>query len=339
MNSNQRRWLCCGPRWGNSSIASESTRAGESRAWPSWAGRWDAPSFLLTTCKLTVRPSAWRSASTRRRRSPCSPPHGCGTGAELTSLADQLFSLHWRLRQYSLDGARLDFVDFARRASFGPLAIDGLRICEGDLEIRGAPLFRAPEELWQEAMSIARERQQAANWLEGQDANLFRGHVRYLTTAADVARGAAAHRDGRSSIGGRAATRDPAAVEVTVAEGLADSEPEHVRARRPGVRGAMRWRRPCVAGTSGSSLAISTRRSMIAASYRSPKTEVRASGTHGRGLFAAKAIRQGEIVSVRGGHSSRGGRSGGCASRPATGAIRSPTISCSRRVRSARSTA
>ena len=89
---------------------------------------------------------------------------------ELTSLADQLFSLHWRLRQYSLDGARLDFVDFARRASFGPLAIDGLRICEGDLEIRGAPLFRAPEELWQEAMSIARERQQAANWLEGQDA-------------------------------------------------------------------------------------------------------------------------------------------------------------------------
>jgi SET domain-containing protein len=41
---------------------------------------------------------------------------------------------------------------------------------------------------------------------------------------------------------------------------------------------------------------------MIAASYRSPKTEVRASGTHGRGLFAARAIREGEIVSIRGGH-------------------------------------
>ena len=41
---------------------------------------------------------------------------------------------------------------------------------------------------------------------------------------------------------------------------------------------------------------------MIVASYRSPKTEVRTSGTHGRGLFAAKAIRKGEIVSVRGGH-------------------------------------
>jgi SET domain-containing protein len=41
---------------------------------------------------------------------------------------------------------------------------------------------------------------------------------------------------------------------------------------------------------------------MIAASYRSPKTEVRESGTHGRGLFARRSIRKGEIVSVRGGH-------------------------------------
>jgi SET domain-containing protein len=41
---------------------------------------------------------------------------------------------------------------------------------------------------------------------------------------------------------------------------------------------------------------------MIAASYRSPKTEVRASGTHGRGLFAKRALRKGELVSVRGGH-------------------------------------
>lgn len=41
---------------------------------------------------------------------------------------------------------------------------------------------------------------------------------------------------------------------------------------------------------------------MFAASYRSPKTAVRESGTHGRGLFAAKPIRKGEIVSIRGGH-------------------------------------
>jgi uncharacterized protein len=41
---------------------------------------------------------------------------------------------------------------------------------------------------------------------------------------------------------------------------------------------------------------------MATTSYRSPKTEVRSSGTHGRGLFAAKPIRKGEIVSIRGGH-------------------------------------
>lgn len=40
----------------------------------------------------------------------------------------------------------------------------------------------------------------------------------------------------------------------------------------------------------------------IAASYRSAKTKVRTSKTHGRGLFATKPIRKGEIVSVRGGH-------------------------------------
>jgi uncharacterized protein len=37
-------------------------------------------------------------------------------------------------------------------------------------------------------------------------------------------------------------------------------------------------------------------------SYRSPKTRVRPSPIHGRGLFAARAIRQGEIVAIKGGH-------------------------------------
>lgn len=36
--------------------------------------------------------------------------------------------------------------------------------------------------------------------------------------------------------------------------------------------------------------------------YRSPKTEVRPSPIEGRGLFARRAIRRGEIVAVKGGH-------------------------------------
>jgi SET domain-containing protein len=41
---------------------------------------------------------------------------------------------------------------------------------------------------------------------------------------------------------------------------------------------------------------------MIQLSYRSPKTEVRESEIHGRGLFAKADIAEGEIVAVKGGH-------------------------------------
>jgi uncharacterized protein len=37
-------------------------------------------------------------------------------------------------------------------------------------------------------------------------------------------------------------------------------------------------------------------------SYRSPKTEVRESKIHGRGLFATADIAEGEVVAVKGGH-------------------------------------
>src|SRR5262249_18620817 len=41
---------------------------------------------------------------------------------------------------------------------------------------------------------------------------------------------------------------------------------------------------------------------MTAVPARSPKSEVRDSPTHGKGLFAASAIAAGEIVAVKGGH-------------------------------------
>src|SRR6266567_936226 len=41
---------------------------------------------------------------------------------------------------------------------------------------------------------------------------------------------------------------------------------------------------------------------MLTLSYRSPKTEVRASQIHGRGLFAIADIAKDEIVAVKGGH-------------------------------------
>jgi len=41
---------------------------------------------------------------------------------------------------------------------------------------------------------------------------------------------------------------------------------------------------------------------MLSLSYRSPKTEVRQSKIHGRGLFATADITEGEVVAVKGGH-------------------------------------
>src|SRR6266481_2274214 len=41
---------------------------------------------------------------------------------------------------------------------------------------------------------------------------------------------------------------------------------------------------------------------MMPLSYRSPKTEVRESKIHGRGLFATAEIAKGEVVAVKGGH-------------------------------------
>jgi len=41
---------------------------------------------------------------------------------------------------------------------------------------------------------------------------------------------------------------------------------------------------------------------MMPLSYRSPKTEVRASQIHGRGLFATMGIAKDETVAVKGGH-------------------------------------
>ena len=41
---------------------------------------------------------------------------------------------------------------------------------------------------------------------------------------------------------------------------------------------------------------------MIGLTYRSPKTQVRESPIQGKGLFAIDAIKEGEIVAVKGGH-------------------------------------
>jgi hypothetical protein len=87
------------------------------------------------------------------------------TPAELLTYSEQVFAIHWRLTQFSLDRQAMDFAAFAKEAYFGPLEIEGLPLLEGDLAIRGEPLARSAH--WREVLSITVERHQAANWLRG----------------------------------------------------------------------------------------------------------------------------------------------------------------------------
>ena len=87
---------------------------------------------------------------------------------ELEALASRLLAVHWRLRDFSLRPVHMDFASFAPTAWFGPLDVTGLEFAGGDLAIDGRPLMDVGEARWRECMSIVRERQQAANWLCGQ---------------------------------------------------------------------------------------------------------------------------------------------------------------------------
>jgi len=89
--------------------------------------------------------------------------------AEIEAFQNTVFSLHWRLRQYQLAPAPMNFEEFARTAWFGPLSLDGLRLAENDLAIGALPISVAPEAELSHCHSVAQERHRAANWLMGHD--------------------------------------------------------------------------------------------------------------------------------------------------------------------------
>ncbi len=87
------------------------------------------------------------------------------TRDEIRKLRGQLFAIHWRLRDFSLNREVLDFKDFAKTCSFGPLDIDILPLIDGDLSVQGTRLDKSLPDSFEKAFSIARERHMAANWL------------------------------------------------------------------------------------------------------------------------------------------------------------------------------
>jgi hypothetical protein len=86
--------------------------------------------------------------------------------AELAALRDQMFSLHWRLREYSLRPEAMDFGTFARDCWFGPLDISPFRLIDNDLALGDSAIHSAPRDVFQPALSAALERHIAINWLK-----------------------------------------------------------------------------------------------------------------------------------------------------------------------------
>jgi hypothetical protein len=86
---------------------------------------------------------------------------------ELTARRNRCFAAHWRLQGFHARPGHLDFRQFARIAWFGPLDISELPLCDDDLALAGQPLHASPRERVRMALSVARERHQASEWLLG----------------------------------------------------------------------------------------------------------------------------------------------------------------------------
>jgi hypothetical protein len=89
---------------------------------------------------------------------------------QLQRIGEQLFAIHWRLREFSLRPQAVDFVAFSKSNWFCKFDVDPIAVAEKDLAIRGVAIAKAPRDAVRMCQSIAMERHQAINWLLGQHA-------------------------------------------------------------------------------------------------------------------------------------------------------------------------
>ena len=87
--------------------------------------------------------------------------------SDLDSYGDHIWTVHWRLREYSLRPCPIDFEKVAETAWFGPMCLDRIRLVRGDMALEEATIDEAPQPLFRKCLSIAQERHRALNWLAG----------------------------------------------------------------------------------------------------------------------------------------------------------------------------
>lgn len=86
---------------------------------------------------------------------------------EIRALATHLLMVHWRLRDFSLRPAPMDFVAFSKKSWIGEFDLTPFRIEKNDLALRGRPIAEADPEVLSTCQSSAMERHLAINWLSG----------------------------------------------------------------------------------------------------------------------------------------------------------------------------
>jgi hypothetical protein len=89
------------------------------------------------------------------------------SAAEITKEAQEAFTVHWRLREFSLTCAAMNLREFLPTAWFGPLQLSESAFVDDDLAIKGVAIASASEQDVRVCTSIAFERHRAANWLRG----------------------------------------------------------------------------------------------------------------------------------------------------------------------------
>lgn len=89
------------------------------------------------------------------------------TPEELDWMGRRLLGIHWRMVDWRVRPRAMDFAHFAKTCWFGGFDLSGIPLSARDLAIGGRPIAQADPELFSLTTSIARERHQAINWLNG----------------------------------------------------------------------------------------------------------------------------------------------------------------------------
>ena len=87
------------------------------------------------------------------------------SAGELDAYRKQILGFHWRLRDFVVNPRAMDFRAFAANCWFGSFDVSIFELVDGDLAFRGARIDRLKAAVRGTALSIARERHHAINWL------------------------------------------------------------------------------------------------------------------------------------------------------------------------------